>query len=165
MQRILAILSTFVLALVVGVACGDTSVDSTTANLEGSGSGSGSGMGSGSGSGSGSGMGSGSGSGSGSGMGADCSPGFYKNHVPLWDHLDGNCGDRHRHKNCGPYPDLERACCTDADCTEDTLADLNDHSPEGEGEAIRGAAKAFLDGCFGDMAPCDDEDDEDSDSD
>jgi hypothetical protein len=144
MQRILAILSTCALALVVGIACGDTSVGSSTANLEHDGSGSGSGMGS------------GSGSGSGSGMGADCTPGFYKNHSALWDHIDGNCGDQ-AHKNCGPFPDLERACCLDALCTAETLADLQDQSPRGEGEAIRGAAKAFLDACFGDEEPCEDD--------
>jgi len=159
MQRILAIFSTCALALVVGVACGDTSVDSSTANLEGSGSGSGSGMGSGSGSGSGSGMGSGSGSGSGSGMGADCTPGFYKNHSALWDDIDDNCG-RRAHKNCGPYPDLERACCDGMEC-DDLLMDLR--AEEGSDEAMRSAAKAFLDGCFGDEAPCEANDEEEDD--
>ena len=105
-------------------------------------------------------MGSGSGSGSGSGMGADCTPGFYKNHFELWDDELGNCGEKNgeRKRNCGPYPELERACCDGMEC-DDLLMDLQ--AEEGSDEAMRSAAKAFLDGCFGDEAPCDDEDDED----
>jgi len=150
MQRILAIFSTCALALVVGVACGDTSVDSTTASLDYDGSGSGMGSGSGSGM--------GSGSGSGSGMGADCTPGFYKNHFELWDDELDNCGEKNgeRKRNCGPYPELERACCEGMEC-DDLLIDLS--AQEGSDEAMRSAAKAFLDACFADMEPCEDEDD------
>jgi hypothetical protein len=101
-------------------------------------------------------MGSGSGSGSGSGMGADCTPGFYKNHSALWDDIDDNCG-RQAHKNCGPYPDLERACCDGIMECDDLLMDLR--AEEGSDEAMRSAAKAVLDACFGEMAPCEDEDD------
>ena len=98
-------------------------------------------------------------------MGADCSPGFYKNHVPVWDDIDGNCDDGPgrgpgNNSGCGPFPEFERNCCEDAECTAEVLADLNDKSPEGEGEAIRNAAKAFLDACFGEDAPCDDEEEE-----
>lgn len=153
MQRVFAILSTCALAVVVGVACGDTSVDSGTANLEYDGSGSGSGMGSGSGSGS------GMGSGSGSGMGSDCTPGFYKNHFELWDDELGNCGDNNgeRKRNCGPYPELERACCEGMEC-DDLLMYLEAES--GSDEAMRSAAKAVLDACFSDEAACETEEEE-----
>jgi hypothetical protein len=97
-------------------------------------------------------------------MGADCTPGFYKNHSALWDDIDGNCGSNNgqRHRNCGPSPELERACCDGMEC-DDLLMDLQ--AEEGSDEAMRSAAKAFLDGCFGDMSPCDDDDDDSDDSD
>jgi hypothetical protein len=159
MNRIVILLTSGLLALVV--ACADTSVDSGAGALE-------SGMGSGSGSGSGSGVGSGSGSGSGpsddGGAGTDCSPGFYKQHAALWDHIDENC-DGPGNSACGPYPELERNCCQDEACTEDVLAELNSRAPHGEGEMIRHAAKAYLDECFADMQPCEEEEDADSDDD
>jgi hypothetical protein len=46
---------------------------------------------------------------------------------------------------------------------DDLLMDLQ--AEEGSDEAMRSAAKAFLDGCFGDMSPCDDDDDDSDDSD
>jgi len=59
--------------------------------------------------------------------------------------------------DCGPYPELERACCDDAECTADTLAALRSRARRGEGEAIRGLAKAFLDGCLDEHPVCEDE--------
>ena len=142
MYRIRITASIFALALCVGVGCGDGSGDSF-ATKTGSGTG-GSG---------------GAGGTGGNGMGADCTPGFYKNHVPLWDHMDGNCGENNGeiHRNCGPNPELERACCLEVECTAQTLANLQGPA----GRANREMAKAFLDDCFGDMAPCEDERDGD----
>jgi hypothetical protein len=93
------------------------------------------------------------------GKGADCTPGFYKNHMALWDDVLGNCGEDNGeiHSNCGPYPDLERLCCEGEDCG-DLLASLKNRMPRGVGKAIRNGAKAELDACFGQDEPCENED-------
>ena len=155
MFRFSFIASAFALMLFVGTACGEGSTDSYTTKT-GGGTGGDTGTGGKDGTGGKGGMG---GMG-GMDKGADCTPGFYKNHMALWDTMIGNCGDENGeiHSNCGPYPELERACCDGAECL-DLLARLKDRSPRGEGEAIRNGAKAELDACFGADEPCENGDD------
>jgi len=78
---------------------------------------------------------------------ADCSPGYYKNHVEEW------CSTNPDY----PGSDLSRNCASGAECGA-LLEQLRARGPGSE--AIRRAAKGVLDTCFrtASASPCEDDD-------
>jgi hypothetical protein len=92
----------------------------------------------------------------GKGKGADCSPGFYKNHLEEWCSTFTGASTPEPNDSY-PGSALSRDCASGADCA--TL--LMHLKAKGAGsDFIRGEAKAFLDSCFGsaEASPCEDDD-------
>jgi hypothetical protein len=92
----------------------------------------------------------------GKGKGADCSPGYYKNHLEEWCSTFRGEGTPEKGDSF-PGSDLSRNCASGSQCA--TL--LMQLKTKGPGSSfIRSAAKDFLDSCFetAEASPCEDDD-------
>ncbi len=87
---------------------------------------------------------------------ADCSPGYYKNHLEEWCSTFTGASTPEP-DDAYPGSNLSRDCASGADCAT-LLLQLKAQGPGSD--FIRGAAKAFLDSCFGspEASPCEDDD-------
>ncbi len=88
---------------------------------------------------------------------ADCSPGYYKNHLEEWCSTFTGASTPEPNDSY-PGSALSRDCASGTECATLLLA----LKAQGPGSSfIRGEAKDFLDDCFGspEASPCEDDDD------